>query len=99
MWMLVEETVTGRAGDCAASVDVRRSRTKPRRSGMAGCAPFYARQFTNQGSVCRIGTAHRCPNEPMMLAIVEDDDDVRLALSRLLRAMGHQVKLFTSAVG
>ena len=33
----------------------------------------------------------------MMLAIVEDDDDVRLALSRLLRAMGHQVKLFTSA--
>jgi len=44
-----------------------------------------------------MGTAHRCPNEPMMLAIVEDDDDVRLALSRLLRAMGHQVKLFTSA--
>lgn len=33
----------------------------------------------------------------MMLAIVEDDDDVRLALSRLLRAIGHDVKVFTSA--
>ena len=31
------------------------------------------------------------------LAVVDDDDDVRRALSRLLRAMGHQVQLFTSA--
>src|SRR5213083_2989212 len=31
------------------------------------------------------------------LAIVDDDDDVRFALARLLRAMGHTVSLFTSA--
>jgi FixJ family two-component response regulator len=37
------------------------------------------------------------PNGPMTLAIVDDDDDVRRALSRLLRAMGHDVKVFASA--
>ena len=37
------------------------------------------------------------PNEPLILAVVDDDDDVRIALSRLLRAMGHEVKLFASA--
>lgn len=31
------------------------------------------------------------------LAIVDDDDDVRIALSRLLRAMGHEVAIFASA--
>jgi FixJ family two-component response regulator len=35
--------------------------------------------------------------DPMTLAIVDDDDDVRRALSRLLRAMGYDVKVFTSA--
>ena len=33
----------------------------------------------------------------LTLAIVDDDDDVRIALSRLLRAMGHQVQTFASA--
>jgi FixJ family two-component response regulator len=33
----------------------------------------------------------------MTLAIVDDDDDVRTALSRLLRAMGHAVTVFASA--
>jgi FixJ family two-component response regulator len=33
----------------------------------------------------------------MKLAIVDDDDDVRTALGRLLRAMGHAVTGFTSA--
>jgi FixJ family two-component response regulator len=33
----------------------------------------------------------------MKLAIVDDDDDVRTALGRLLRAMGHAVAGFTSA--
>jgi FixJ family two-component response regulator len=33
----------------------------------------------------------------MTLAVVDDDDDVRTALSRLLAAMGHDVKVFTSA--
>jgi FixJ family two-component response regulator len=37
------------------------------------------------------------PHEPLTLAVVDDDDDVRTALSRLLRAMGHQVRLFASA--
>src|SRR5262245_18270523 len=37
------------------------------------------------------------PSDPLMLAIVDDDDDVRVALARLLRAMGHQVRLFASA--
>jgi FixJ family two-component response regulator len=36
-------------------------------------------------------------NDSMMLAIVDDDDDVRKALSRLLRSMGHEVKAFASA--
>ena len=33
----------------------------------------------------------------MRLAIVDDDDDVRQALARLLRSLGHQVKMFGSA--
>ena len=33
----------------------------------------------------------------MNLAVVDDDVDVRTALNRLLRAMGHQVRLFASA--
>ncbi len=30
----------------------------------------------------------------MTLAVVDDDIDVRAALNRLLRAMGHQIRLF-----
>jgi two-component system response regulator TtrR len=37
------------------------------------------------------------PPESLTLAVVDDDDDVRIALSRLLRAIGHQVSLFASA--
>jgi FixJ family two-component response regulator len=33
----------------------------------------------------------------LTLAVVEDDEDVRTALDRLLRAMGHDVRLFASA--
>ena len=33
----------------------------------------------------------------MTLAIVDDDDDVRRALARLLRSLGHDVKVFASA--
>jgi FixJ family two-component response regulator len=33
----------------------------------------------------------------MMLAVVDDDADVRTALNRLLRTLGHEVRLFTSA--
>jgi FixJ family two-component response regulator len=33
----------------------------------------------------------------MLLAVVDDDVDVRTALKRLLRAMGHDVRLFASA--
>jgi len=33
----------------------------------------------------------------MLLAVVDDDAGVRTALNRLLRAMGHQVRLFASA--
>jgi FixJ family two-component response regulator len=35
--------------------------------------------------------------EAMTLAVVDDDDDVRTALHRLLRAMGYQVVGFASA--
>ena len=35
--------------------------------------------------------------DAMTLAIVDDDDDVRMALFRLLRAIGHEVRVFTSA--
>ena len=35
--------------------------------------------------------------EPLTLAIVDDDEDVRTALSRLLRTMGHDVRAFASA--
>lgn len=34
---------------------------------------------------------------PLTLVLVEDDDDVRVALARLLRAMGHTVHPFPSA--
>ena len=37
------------------------------------------------------------PTSRLALAVVDDDDDVRVALSRLLRAMGHRVELFASA--
>lgn len=33
----------------------------------------------------------------MTLAIVDDDDDVRTALARLLCSLGHDVKMFASA--
>lgn len=33
----------------------------------------------------------------MILAIVDDDDDVRRALARLLRSLGHDVRTFASA--
>jgi FixJ family two-component response regulator len=33
----------------------------------------------------------------MMLAIVDDDEDVRQALARLLRSLGHDVHVFGSA--
>ncbi|RPI48313.1 MAG: response regulator [Acidobacteria bacterium] len=33
----------------------------------------------------------------LTLAIVDDDDDVRRALARLLRALGHDVRMFASA--
>ena len=36
-------------------------------------------------------------NDAIALAIVDDDDDVRTALSRLLQAMGHPVEVFASA--
>jgi len=35
--------------------------------------------------------------EPLRLAIVDDDEAVRTALRRLLRAMGHEVRVFASA--
>ena len=34
---------------------------------------------------------------PLTLVLVEDDDDVRVALGRLLRSLGHTVHLFASA--
>ena len=37
------------------------------------------------------------PSEQLSLAVIDDDEDVRVALSRLLRAMGHQVRLFGTA--
>ena len=37
------------------------------------------------------------PTTSMTLAIVDDDEDVRTALARLLRSMGHAVRAFDSA--
>ena len=37
------------------------------------------------------------PNESITVAVVDDDDDVRRALGRLLRSLGHSVRLFASA--
>ena len=34
---------------------------------------------------------------PLNLVVVDDDDDVRTALRRLLRSMGHDVQVFASA--
>ncbi len=33
----------------------------------------------------------------MTLAVIDDDEDVRTAIDRLLRSMGHDVQLFASA--
>jgi len=35
--------------------------------------------------------------DPLNLVVVDDDDDVRSALRRLLRSMGHEVRVFASA--
>jgi len=35
--------------------------------------------------------------DPLSLVVVDDDEDVRTALRRLLRAMGHTVRVFASA--
>ena len=35
--------------------------------------------------------------DPLNLAVVDDDEAVRTALGRLLRAMGHEVRAFASA--
>ena len=35
--------------------------------------------------------------EPLNLVVVDDDEDVRTALRRLLRSMGHAVRVFASA--
>jgi len=35
--------------------------------------------------------------EPLKVVVVDDDEDVRTALRRLLRSMGHDVRLFASA--
>jgi FixJ family two-component response regulator len=37
-----------------------------------------------------------CPDH-LRLAVVDDDDDVRRALGRLLRSLGHDVRAFASA--
>ena len=35
--------------------------------------------------------------DPLNFVVVDDDEDVRTALRRLLRSMGHQVRVFASA--
>src|SRR3954466_7941773 len=35
--------------------------------------------------------------DPLNLVVVDDDEDVRTALRRLLRSMGHEVRVFASA--
>ena len=35
--------------------------------------------------------------DPLNLVVVDDDEDVRTALRRLLRSMGHDVQVFASA--
>ena len=35
--------------------------------------------------------------DPLKVVVVDDDEDVRTALRRLLRSMGHDVQLFASA--
>ena len=36
-------------------------------------------------------------SDPLNLVVVDDDEDVRTALRRLLRSMGHDVRVFASA--
>ena len=50
-----------------------------------------------QCRIRRIPEAFLTTTIPLTLALVEDDDDVRAALGRLLRSMGHRVHLFASA--
>jgi len=41
--------------------------------------------------------AHMTNPDPLNLVVVDDDEEVRTALRRLLRAMGHKVRVFASA--
>lgn len=52
---------------------------------------FYA------GNRCLIGSGLGTALHTMKLAIVDDDEDVRRALARLLRGLGHEVRVFGSA--
>jgi FixJ family two-component response regulator len=36
-------------------------------------------------------------NDPLTVAVIDDDDDVRTAMARLLRSYGHRVNVFASA--
>ena len=41
--------------------------------------------------------AHMTNPDPLNLVVVDDDEEVRTALRRLLRALGHKVRVFASA--
>jgi FixJ family two-component response regulator len=57
--------------------------------------PADAKLITSPDSPGRRGPAGR--NDHMTLAIVEDDEEVRRALARLLQCLGHEVRAFASA--
>ena len=48
-------------------------------------------------SAVPLGERTLTKSEPITVAVVDDDEDVRRALARLLRSMGHTVQLFASA--
>ena len=49
------------------------------------------------GQRCEVVVADITQIDPLNLIVVDDDEEVRTALRRLLRAMGHSVRVFASA--
>src|SRR5262245_56420652 len=68
---------------------IDRRRKGPRRMSMAAQILRQSKFGPMQCRIRRFAEGFLTITNPLTLVLVEDDDDVRVALARLLRAMGH----------
>jgi FixJ family two-component response regulator len=71
-------------------------RMKLRRVRTAGLSSVYTSNV-RPSTESETAVAHMTNPDPLNLVVVDDDEEVRTALRRLLRAMGHTVRIFGSA--